>query len=81
MFSVLAKQLVSDIYQHLPKSSDYSPEIRSQIKAQIESTLEKINMVSRSEFDAQTTVLKRTQEKLDALNQQINELEKHLDKK
>ncbi|ODS24124.1 hypothetical protein AB835_05175 [Candidatus Endobugula sertula] len=76
MFSILAKQLINDVHQHLSKASHYSPEVFAQIKSQMESTLQGMNMVSRSEFDAQTEVLKRTQEKLNVLNQQVNELEK-----
>ncbi|MCW9014096.1 MAG: accessory factor UbiK family protein [Gammaproteobacteria bacterium] len=46
------------------------------IRAVLESTLSKMNLVSREEFDIQTAVLERTREKLKQLETLITELEK-----
>jgi hypothetical protein len=37
---------------------------------------DRMNLVTREEFDAQSAVLKRTREKLEQLQEQIAELEK-----
>jgi ubiquinone biosynthesis accessory factor UbiK len=46
-------------------------------KAVLQSTLERMNLVSRQEFDVQTAVLARTREKLTALEQRLAQLEKN----
>ena len=45
------------------------------IRAILESTFSKMNIISREEFDVQTAVLARTREKLEQLEKQIKELE------
>lgn len=44
-------------------------------KAVLQSALTRMNLVSRREFDVQAGVLKRTREKLDALEQRLAQLE------
>lgn len=46
------------------------------IRAILESTLSNMQLVSREEFDVQTALLARTREKLQQLEQQINQLKK-----
>jgi len=46
------------------------------IRAILESTFSKMNLISREEFDVQTAVLARTQEKLKQLEIQMKALEK-----
>ncbi|MEZ5534981.1 MAG: accessory factor UbiK family protein [Thiolinea sp.] len=41
----------------------------------MESGLQKMNLVTREEFDIQTAVLQRTREKLEALEKRVAELE------
>lgn len=43
--------------------------------AVIQNTLSQLGMVSREEFDAQTTVLQRTRAKLELLEKQLAQLE------
>ncbi|PID50586.1 MAG: hypothetical protein CR991_00555 [Proteobacteria bacterium] len=51
--------------------SDFEKNARSVL----ESGLQKMNLVTREEFDIQTAVLQRTREKLEALEQRVKILE------
>ncbi|MCK4706656.1 MAG: accessory factor UbiK family protein [Gammaproteobacteria bacterium] len=51
-------------------------DIESNIKALLQSTLSKMNLVSREEFDVQAALLARTREKLDQLEKQLAEIGK-----
>ena len=44
----------------------------------LQSAFSQMNLVSREEFDVQTALLKRTREKLEALEKQVQELEQKL---
>ena len=50
-------------------------DLESNIKALLQSSLSKMNLVSREEFDVQSALLARTREKLDQLEKQLAELE------
>lgn len=47
-------------------------------RAAVSSALARLDLVTREEFDAQSAVLQRTREKVDALERQVAELEKML---
>ena len=49
-------------------------DIEANIKSLLQSTLSKMNLVTREEYDVHSAVLQRTREKLDQLEKQI---EKH----
>ena len=51
-------------------------DLESSIKALLQSSLTKMNLVSREEFDVQSALLTRTREKLDRMEKQLAELEK-----
>jgi len=51
-------------------------EVEKNVRATIESLFSKMNLISRDEFDIQSAVLARTREKLEALEKQIEILEK-----
>ena len=51
-------------------------DIESNIKALLQSTLSKMNLVSSEEFDVQAALLARTREKLDQLEKQLAEIGK-----
>ncbi len=51
-------------------------DLESNIKALLQSTLSKMNLVTREEFDVQEALLQRTREKLDKLEKLLQELEK-----
>lgn len=50
-------------------------EVEQQLKAALTSTLEKMDLVSRDEFEAQKAVLVRSRELLHRLERQLAELE------
>lgn len=50
-------------------------DMEKNMRGVLESGLQKMNLVTREEFDIQTAVLQRTREKLDALEKQMAELE------
>jgi BMFP domain-containing protein YqiC len=47
----------------------------------LQNTLNKLDLVTRQEFDIQTKVLARSRKKIDALEAQVKELEKMLEEK
>ena len=51
-------------------------DLESNIKALLQSSLSKMNLVTREEFDVQEALLQRTREKLDNLEKLLQELEK-----
>lgn len=53
-------------------------ELRENLRVTLHSVLNKMDLVTREEFDTQTAVLQRTREKLESLEKQIQELEKKL---
>ena len=59
-----------------PGFSRLKEETDEQFRLVLSRTFERMNLVTREEFDAQSTVLLRTREKLEELQRQIEELEK-----
>ncbi len=51
-------------------------DIENNIRSLLQSSLAKMNLVTREEFDVQSAVLQRTREKLEQLEKQIAQLEK-----
>lgn len=67
------KQHIEDLIQQSPLA-DFSIEAKARLQSQLNQFFANANLVTREEFDAQTDVLLRTQERLVQLEQQINEL-------
>ncbi len=51
-------------------------DIENNIHSLLQSSLNKMNLVTREEFDVQSAVLQRTREKLEKLEKQVAQLEK-----
>ena len=49
-------------------------DIEANIKSLLQSTLSKMNLVTREEFDVQSAVLQRTRDKLEQLEKQVEKL-------
>jgi len=49
-------------------------DLESNIRSLLQSTLTKMNLVTREEFDVQSAVLQRTREKLEELEKQLEQL-------
>ncbi|MEW6313006.1 MAG: accessory factor UbiK family protein [Pseudomonadota bacterium] len=64
---------IGEMLQHTP-----AKDIEKNLRALLASAFAKLDLVTRQEFDVQTEVLKRTREKLEALEARVSELEKHL---
>ncbi len=71
LITQLARQL-SDALP--PELQGLKNEISKSFEAVLAAQLHKMDVVTRSEFDAQARVLARTREKLDALEKRLNEL-------
>lgn len=54
---------------------DVQQDMEKNVRAFMQSTFSKMDLVTREEFDVQSAVLARTREKLEALEKQIAELE------
>jgi len=50
-------------------------EVEEQFRLILLRSFDKMNLVTREQFDAQTAVLKRTREKLEQLQQQLTQME------
>ena len=60
----------------LPKGMvDMQKDVEKNVRAMLQSTFAKMDLVTREEFEVQSAVLSRTREKLEQLEQQIAELE------
>jgi len=59
----------------VPGAQALGDEVQMQVRSALTSALQKMNLVTREEFDTQQAVLTRSREKLDNLEQQIAELE------
>lgn len=53
-------------------------EIEAQLKALLQSSFSKLDLVSREEFDSQMVVLARTRARLETLERKVLELEERL---
>lgn len=68
--------MITQILDELAKQFNKESSLEAtKIKALLQSALQKMDVVSRDEFDAQTAVLQRTRERLQILEKQITDLE------
>ncbi|MGB0450182.1 MAG: accessory factor UbiK family protein [Porticoccaceae bacterium] len=72
----IVSQLIQQFNQAFaPGAQALGDEMQLQVRSALTSALQKMDLVTREEFDTQQAVLTRSREKLDALEQQIAELE------
>jgi len=70
----------SSLFERLTQGEDpIFSQIDRNAKTLLQSALSRLDVVSREEFDAQTAVLHRTRERLEALEKQIAALNQALD--
>ncbi len=55
-------------------------DVEKNVRAAMQATFAKLDLVAREEFEVQSAVLLRTREKLEALEARVTELEKQLNK-
>ncbi len=61
-----------------PGLSQFKDEMEKSFRAILQSALDKLDLVTREEFEVQKGVLAKTRSKLEALEKQVAELEKRL---
>lgn len=69
----MAKQVANSMPAGVRQFAD---DTERQVKQVLQSQLAKLDLITREEFDVQRQVLLRTREKLEALEQRLNDLEK-----
>ena len=69
----LARKLSASVPQSI---TNIKRDLEDNFKAVLQSTLSKMDLVTRQEFDVQAGVLRRTREKLEALEAKVAELER-----
>ena len=68
-------QIVEDVLGMLPEGVKNIPaDVQQHLKAGLNQALNKMDVVTREEFDVQVKVLEKTRSKLDALERQLSEL-------
>lgn len=74
---MLNPKVLDDIAARIGKAIENSPakDIEKNVKAMLASSLARLDLVPRAEFDVQAQVLLRTREKLDGLEKRLAELE------
>lgn len=72
-------QFFEDLSSKLRETLSKSPagDLEKNIHALLQSVFTKLALVSREEFDVQTEVLRKTREKLDALEKQLSAVEQN----
>ena len=72
-------QFTADLSSKLRETLSKSPagDLEKNIHALLQSVFTKLALVSREEFDVQTEVLRKTREKLDALEKQLSAVEQN----
>ncbi|HIG67557.1 MAG TPA: accessory factor UbiK family protein [Porticoccaceae bacterium] len=71
----LYNQFQKNVTGALSGAQSISIELQQLLRAAMTKTIAGLDIVSRDEFDAQQAVLLRSREKIDALEQQLTELE------
>ncbi|NOY63624.1 MAG: accessory factor UbiK family protein [Gammaproteobacteria bacterium] len=72
-------ELTQKLISSLPEGiSELQRDAKRNMQQILQSYLNKMNLVSREEFEVQSAVLARTRSKLEALEKQVAELEKQL---
>ena len=76
------ESVAKKISEIIPEGFGEMPDaIQSQVKTVLASAFDKMELVTREEFDIQSGVLAKTRSKLEQLEKQVIELEKHLQDK
>jgi len=71
------ESIAKKIMESIPQDVGHVPDdIQKQIKATLSSSFAKMDLVTREEFDIQVAVLAKTRAKLEALEKQLEALER-----
>ncbi|CAM3861846.1 Membrane fusogenic activity [Vibrio aerogenes CECT 7868] len=73
------EQIAKQIHDSMPQPvKELGADVEQKVRQVIQGQLNKLDVVSREEFDVQTQVLMRTREKLTQLEAKVAEMEKKL---
>ena len=76
------EEVLSEVSNALPKDiQNFKQEIENNLRATLNASFSKMDLVTREEFDIQTALLQRTRANLEQLQEKLSELEKQLDEK
>ncbi len=72
-------KLIQSVVEDFPKKIEpLGDELQDYLRQSLSSTLKKMDIVTRHEFDIQAAVLQKTRSKVDELENIIKQLESHL---
>jgi len=72
------KNITKKIKENLPDDVEaLKTDVKQNFQSAIDAKIKKLDLVTREEFEIQEEVLKRTREKLEKLEEQLNSLEKN----
>lgn len=74
MIKDLAQRLLDELHTQAPNAEQLLP--KRELHIALQAALARLDLVTREEFDAQTAVLLRTRQKLEALEQELARLER-----
>ena len=81
MFKEKIEMIISDITKILPEDLNVlKDDIEKNLRATLNATFSKMDLVTREEFDIQASLLSRTREKLEGLQEKLSALEEQLKK-
>ena len=81
MFKEKIEMIISDITKILPEDLNIlKDDIEKNLRATLNATFSKMDLVTREEFDIQASLLSRTREKLEGLQEKLSALEEQLEK-
>ncbi len=83
--AMLNRTFIDEITQKLAGflpagTHELTEDVRKNVRAVVSSSLSRLDLVTREEFDIQAAVLARTRARLDTLEKQLTELEARLNK-
>ncbi|MCG8379161.1 MAG: accessory factor UbiK family protein [Proteobacteria bacterium] len=74
------ESILSDVSDALPDNLQHlKKDLEKNLRATLNATFSKMELVTREEFDIQTSLLQRTRSKLDELQAKLSELEKQIE--
>ncbi len=75
------EEVIAEVSNVLPKDmQNVKQEMENNLRATLNASFAKMDLVTREEYDIQIALLQRTRSQLDAMQEKLSSLEKQLDK-
>ncbi len=75
------EEVLAEVSSVLPKDmQNVKQEMENNLRATLNASFAKMDLVTREEYDIQIALLQRTRSQLDAMQEKLSSLEKQLDK-